>query len=243
MLPRAITIALLAIVATACDDLAPPPFNGVGGDARTRDGADAVTLLGVCTPGDETFCNSNGRCDDEGGACVCFVPEHFSPDDACRNWHAAVLPVGQICVPEDREYCHWQGACAADGKACVCDVPDHFSPDDQCSWYHDHIDDPDLPLDPDRVCVAGDRDYCNSQGACAEDGKACVCDDPAHYTPSDACRDWHQDATEPLPGQVCVPSDRSGCNGHGACGEDGLGCVCDDPAHFTPDDACKEWHP
>ena len=41
---------------------------------------------------------------------------------------------------------------------------------------------------------------------------------------------------------VCEPGDRDYCHWVGACADDGLGCDCDDPEHYSPDDQCGSWH-
>ncbi len=87
------------------------------------------------------------------------------------------------------------------------------------------------------VCQPGDTGHCNGQGRCDADGAACVCDDPAHYSPEDDCRNWRQYV--PLGDTFCTPGDRGPCHDHGTCDGDGHRCVCDDPEHYTPFDDCS----
>jgi len=189
----AVTLAATLALA-ACETTAPPPFYG-GGRPDTR--ASETTLVGVCEPGDTNFCHSQGRCDDQGAGCVCTDPEHYSPEDQCRNWRQYVPNGETFCDPGDRGPCHDHGACAADGNRCVCDDPAHYTPFDDCSHRWDRAPQPPDPEAPEWPhCEPGARAICHGNGACNHDGTACVCDDPNHYRPDDDCNFWHQGPPE-----------------------------------------------
>lgn len=180
----------LALALAACESVPPPPFAaGTHSDAATSE----VELAGACQPGDTSFCNSQGRCDAQGAGCICDDPEHYSPEDDCRNWRQYVPSGDTFCDPGDRGPCHDNGACDANGHRCVCDDAEHYTPFDDCSHRWDRAPQPPDPDAPRwRDCEPGTREHCHDRGTCNATGTGCVCDDPDHYTNDDDCNAWHQ---------------------------------------------------
>ena len=93
-------------------------------------------------------------------------------------------------------------------------------------------------------CVPGDREVCNEQGYCNDDGDNCVCYDYLHYWPSEKCAIWHDGRELPDPSYWCYPGTVDQyCSWLGTCASDGMSCDCVEQPHRYSWDRCLNWYP
>jgi hypothetical protein len=175
--------------------------------------------------------------------CECDDFFHYWSSERCRYWHnGRELQQDWFCFPHRVDhYCNWLGSCDSTGSTCLCQDPLNRSSIDRCASWRPLPSQTSLPSS-NSSCLPGDRGYCNNNGACAETGDRCRCDDEFHFWSTDFCSHPH-DGPELADRQCCKPGETDYyCSWLGQCNSDGRTCRCFDSSHRLPSERCQYYH-